>query len=148
MVIARPVDRRLFLLLDRARHKLFKRANVRLQAQIGISAVQGGALFFLGRHPDCLLSDLAEGLALNNSAITGLTARMQKAGLIERRRCPNDGRAWRISLTAAGEEKRSEVVKILREFNKEIAANFTKGEMDIVYRFLSKVAEVETIKHE
>lgn len=145
MVIARPVDRRLFLLLDRARHKLFKRANVTLQAKVGISAAQGGALFYLGRHPDCLLTDLAEGLALNNSAITGLAARMQSAGLIKRERCRSDGRAWRISLTDLGTEKRIAVVQYLREFNTEISTGFTDKEMDIVYRFLSKVAEVETI---
>ncbi|PHR59850.1 MAG: MarR family transcriptional regulator [Robiginitomaculum sp.] len=144
MTIARPVDRRLFLLLDRARHKLFKRANIKLQAEIGISAVQGGALFFLGRHRDCLLSDLAEGLALNNSAITGLAARMEKAGLIERTRCKFDGRAWRISLTADGEAKRVLVTEQLRTFNSEISTGFSETEMDIVYRFLSQVAEVET----
>jgi DNA-binding MarR family transcriptional regulator len=146
MVIARPVDRRLFLLLDRARHKLFKRANVRLLAEVGISTVQGGALFFLGRHDNCLLSDLAEGLALNNSAITGLATRMEKAGLIERSRCVIDGRAWRICLTALGKEKRAVVMDHLRQFNTEISTGFSEEEMDIVYRFLSSVAEVETIK--
>ncbi|VAV92306.1 hypothetical protein MNBD_ALPHA06-845 [hydrothermal vent metagenome] len=145
MTIVRPVDRRLFLLLDRARHKLFKRANLRLQAEVGISAVQGGALFFLGRHRDCLLSDLAEGLALNNSAITGLATRMQTAGLIRRTRCAKDGRAWRISLTNKGEEKRQQVVGHLREFNQEISAGFSGEEMDVVHRFLSQVAEVESI---
>jgi len=146
MVIARPVDRRLFLLLDRARHKLFKRANVRLQAEVGISAAQGGALFFLGRHNNCLLSDLADGLALNNSAITGLAARMEKSELITRSRCAIDGRAWRVSLTAVGEEKRGKVMEHLRQFNTEISTGFSEEEMDIVYRFLSQVAEVETIK--
>ena len=145
MTIARPIDRRLFLLLDRARHKLFKRANVRLQSAIGISAAQGSALFFLGRHRDCLLSDLAEGLALNNSAITGLAARMEKAGLITRARCQTDGRAWRVSLTETGEEKRAQVTEHLREFNTEISDGFSGEEMDIVYRFLARIAEVETI---
>jgi DNA-binding MarR family transcriptional regulator len=144
MAIARTVDRRLFLLLDRARHKMFKRANQRLLAQIGISAAQGGALFFLGRHRDCLLSDLAEGLALNNSAITGLAARMEKAGLIQRKKSTSDGRAWRISLTPDGEAKRIQVVGHLRDFNQEISTGFTEEEMDVVYRFLSRLAEVET----
>ncbi len=143
MAIVRTVDRRLFLLLERARHKLFKKANTRLQSNIGISAVQGGALFFLGRHRDCLLSDLAEGLALNNSAITGLAARMKKAGLIVQTPCKTDGRARRISLSAAGEQKRTAVIEHLREFNSEIATGFSDEEMEIVYRFLSHLAEVE-----
>ncbi len=145
MAIARPVDRRLFLLLDRARHKLFKRANVQLQDEIGISIAQGGALFFLGRHQNCLLSDLAEGLALNNSAITGLAARMEKSGLIKRTRCTIDGRAWRVSLTELGAEKRELVMERLRQFNLEIANGFSEQEMDIVYRFLCSIAEVEVL---
>lgn len=143
MSIARPVDRRLFMLLDRARHKLFKRANTKLQDELGITVVHGGALFFLARHHDCLLSDLADGLDLNNSAITGLANRMEAAGLITRHRSRADGRATRVSLTKEGKEKAAQVKEFLREFNLEIAEGFSEEEMDIVYRFLTRIAGVE-----
>lgn len=143
MTIARPVDRRLFMLLDRARHKLFKRANAKLQDEMGITVAHGGALFFLARHRDCLLSDLAEGLDLNNSAITGLAGRMEAAGLITRHRSQADGRATRVRLTLEGREKAIQVKAFLRDFNQQIAEGFSDEEMDVVYRFLTHIAEVE-----
>lgn len=142
MSIARPVDRRLFMLLERARHKLFKRANGQMQEQVGITAAQGGALFFLYRHRDCLLSDMAEGLSLNNSAITGLAARMETAGLIVRHKSRADGRAVRVRLTETGREKALAVQEYLRELNQDIASGFSDDEMDVVYRFLFQLAEV------
>ncbi len=145
MAIARPIDRRLFLLLDRARNRLFKRANRKLLHSANITVAQGAALFYLSRHDGCLLSDLADGLDLNNSAITGLAARMEKAGLLERRPCAEDGRAMRATLTQRGREAHLAVREALRGFNAEIEDGFSAEEMDVVYRFLTKTADVPLI---
>jgi DNA-binding MarR family transcriptional regulator len=145
MAIARPIDRRLFLLLDRARNRLFKRANRKLLHSANITVSQGAALFYMSRHDGCLLSDLAEGLDLNNSAITGLALRMEKNGLIERRPCPEDGRAMRAHLTEKGRAAHESVKEALRGFNTEIERGFTPQEMDVVYRFLARTADVPVV---
>ncbi len=145
MAIARPIDRRLFLLLDRARNRLFKRANRKLLHSANISVSQGAALFYLSRHDGCLLSDLAEGLDLNNSAITGLATRMEKAGLIVRKACLDDGRAMRAHLTEKGRASHEAVKEALRGFNAEIESGFTPEEMNVVYRFLARIANVPLI---
>jgi MarR family transcriptional regulator, organic hydroperoxide resistance regulator len=145
MAIARPIDRRLFLLLDRARNRLFKRANRKLLHSANITVSQGAALFYMSRHDGCLLSDLAEGLDLNNSAITGLAMRMEKNGLIERRPCPEDGRAMRAHLTEKGRAAHESVKEALRGFNTEIERGFTPQEMDVVYRFLARTADVPMV---
>ncbi len=142
MAIARPIDRRLFLLLDRARNRLFKRANRKLLQIANITVAQGATLFFLSRHDGCLLSDLADGLDLNNSAITGLAARMETGGLIERKACPEDGRAMRAHLTAKGNATHEQVKHVLRDFNAEIEAGFTPEDMNVVYRFLRHTADL------
>ncbi len=142
MTIARPIDRRLFLLLDRARNRLFKRANRELLHIANITVAQGAALLYLSRHDGCLLSDMADGLDLNNSAITGLAGRMEKAGLIERKTCPEDGRAIRVHLTKQGQTSHEQVKGALRDFNAEIEVGFTPEEMDVVYRFLTRTADI------
>jgi len=142
MAIARPIDRRLFLLLDRARNRLFKQANRELLHSANITVAQGAALFYLSRHDGCLLSDLAEGLDLNNSAITGLATRMERAGLLERKPCPEDGRAMRAHLTEKGRASHEAVKHALRDFNAQIEHGFTPEEMDVVYRFLARTANV------
>lgn len=145
MAIARPIDRRLFLLLDRARNRLFKRANRELLHSANITVAQGAALFYLSRHDGCLLSDLADGLDLNNSAITGLAARMEKNGLIKRQACPQDRRAMRAHLTEKGKKAHEAVKETLRGFNAEIEAGFSPEEMDVVYRFLARTANVPLV---
>lgn len=145
MAIARPIDRRLFLLLDRARNRLFKRANRELLQTANITVSQGAALFYLSRHDGCLLSDLAEGLELNNSAITGLAGRMEKSGLLVRRACPDDGRAMRAYLTEKGRGLNQQVQSALRNFNVQIERGFSQEEMDVVYRFLARTAEIPHI---
>ncbi len=112
---------------------------------MNITVAQAAALFYLSRHDGCLLSDLASGLDLNNSAITGLAARMQKAGLVERCADPGDGRAMRVYLTAKGKALHGRVRETLQDFNAEIERGFSAEDMQIVYRFLAHAAEVPLV---
>ena len=51
------------------------------------------------------MSELAEQLLLSRSGITRLADRLERQGLIERQRCPEDGRGLFAHLTPAGEAK-------------------------------------------
>lgn len=55
------------------------------------------------------MSELADALLLSRSGITRLADRLERQGLIERERCPDDGRGLYAHLTAAGREKLAEV---------------------------------------
>lgn len=63
------------------------------------------------------MSDLAEYLGLDKSTITGLVARAEKRGLLQRAPNPDDGRAIDVFLTAEGarlaETGRDEIAKAL-----------------------------------
>lgn len=129
---------RFFYLLGRARHALMRAADARLARSVtGITTTQLGALFLIRRQPDCLLKELAKGLGLNSSAVTGLAARLQRAGYIERRACEEDRRASRLRLTSLGEETVQRVMPELAELNAALTKNFTDAELEIVERFLS-----------
>ena len=140
MTIARATDRRLFLLMERARGHLFRNMNKRLKAELGVSAVQGGALFHLGLHDGCLMGELAESLALTNSAVTGLAGRMENAGLVKRAPDKADGRAMRVALTKKGRALREDVLAQMKIFNAETAKDFPPEDMEAVYRFLNDLA--------
>ena len=133
------MDKRLFFLLILARHKLLKTADNRLSADLGVSTTQIGALFFLHKHDGCRLSALSEGLALNNSAITGLVSRMERSRLIEKRRCEDDGRSQRVFMTDKGREIAEKGFPALRKFNRELTEGFSREEVDVVLRFLNTV---------
>lgn len=141
MAIARPVDRRLFFILDRAHARLSKLADQHLAKSAQIKTAQAAALTYLGYHDNCTLSELAEGVGHNNSAITGLVNRMSAAGLVERNRVLYDGRAKTVRLTAKGWAKRDIVMTEFRDFNDRLVKNFSDSEIEIIHRFLLTAPE-------
>ncbi len=61
-------------------------------------------LHTLARKGPLRLTDLTATEQLKQPALTSLVARLERDGLVSRRRDPRDGRAVLISLTAAGQE--------------------------------------------
>ncbi len=137
MAIARPVDRRLFFLLDRVHTLLSTNADYFLADRSGVSTSQAAVLIYLGYHNDCYLSDLAEGIGRKNSAITGLVTRMERQNLVERKHGGMDRRTKRVGLTSKGWEIREKVMDDFRDFNDSLVRGLTETEMDAVIKFFS-----------
>ncbi|MGB0907896.1 MAG: MarR family winged helix-turn-helix transcriptional regulator [Maricaulaceae bacterium] len=141
MAIARPVDRRLFFMLDRAHTRLTKAADNHLAGTVDISSSQAAVLTYLGYHDNCRLTELADGVGRNNSAITGLVTRMETAGLVQRDKGTSDRRAKTVSLTNAGWVMRETVMNEFRDFNEQLAKGMSASEMDAVMKFLNLAAD-------
>ena len=144
MAIARPVDRRLFLLLDSTHAQLSKLMDKKLAASAGLKTAQSAALAYLGYHDECTLSELASRVGHNNSAITALVDRMAAAGLVERVRVLSDGRSRKVRLTAKGWSKRETVMTDFRDFNDRMVKGFSDSEIETVYKFLGRVVDNAT----
>jgi DNA-binding MarR family transcriptional regulator len=65
--------------------------------------------------------------------------RAVEAGLIEKRADPEDGRAWRLWLTASGRRALSRARAGAAELNARLMEGFTEAEIDIVARWLAGV---------
>jgi MarR family transcriptional regulator for hemolysin len=137
MAIARPVDRRLFFMFDRAHTQLAKAADIHLSRRSGVGTSQAAVLIYLGYHDNCGLSELAEGVGRNNSAITGLVTRMETAGLVIRGKGGADGRTKTVSLTTEGWSIREIVMNDFRLFNERMIKGMSEKEVDAVMKFLS-----------
>jgi len=137
MAIARPVDRRLFFMLDRAHTQLSKAADAHLSARSHVGTSQAAVLIYLGYHDNCRLTELADGVGRNNSAITGLVSRMEEAGLVSRGRSSEDARTKTVSLTGAGWTVRETVMNDFRLFNEKLVKGLSDSEIDAVMKFLS-----------
>ncbi|MEZ4402452.1 MAG: MarR family transcriptional regulator [Kofleriaceae bacterium] len=135
-------DPRLFLALDRAAHRVRAQRERLCRDQLGISAAQLAALLFLARHDGARSGDLAEALAVQAAAVTGLVDRMARDGLVRRRTCPDDARAHRVHLTAAGRRAAAGGHAIVAAGNAALAARFSKDELATVARFLAEVGEL------
>ena len=62
-----------------------------------------------------------------------------EAGLIEKRADPDDGRAWRLWLTAAGRKALARAKAGVAELNARLIEGFSDAEIDIVARWLTSV---------
>lgn len=131
-------DRRLIFLLNVAQRRLqrFIAAQTR---EGGVTSAQSGLLFVLGRRDGVLLGEAGAALDLGMPGISGLAERMAEAGLIAKRADPDDGRAWRLWLTAAGRKALARTKARVAELNARLIEGFSDAEIDIVSRWLTSV---------
>ena len=77
-----------------------------------------------------LVSDVAERLQLAAHTVTGAVGRAERAGLVRRDPCPDDGRRTWISLTPEGERRLEAVVTSVARERDELAAAVAQTESD------------------
>jgi DNA-binding MarR family transcriptional regulator len=134
---------RLYFLLARAAHAVRQQLERRGHELIGIGTVQAGALFHLVEADGCLQKDLASALGIQPAAVSGLVARLEAGGLIERRQCGDDGRAQRLHATTLGKRTAARAQPIVAEMQATLSDGFSADEIAIVGRFLAAASERE-----
>ena len=77
-------------------------ASKRMQVALGITGPQRLVLRLVGRFPGIRPGRLAEILHVHPSTVSGLVARLERRGLLERRRDPRDRRRFHLGLTVGG----------------------------------------------
>ena len=75
--------------------------------EFGLAPQQAFALQLLQPDEPMKLSDLASALHCDNSSVTGIADRLEKAGLAERQAHPTDRRVKTLALTERGKVTRS-----------------------------------------
>ena len=140
MARARTKDRRSYLLIEIAARRLHREADARLTQSVGVTASQAAVLFLLLRRGECRMGAIGETLALGAPAVTGLVDRMQKAGLVIKRRNPNDKRGALVELTEAGRQAAEGADDVLRAFNHDVEARLGTDHADQVFDALTRLA--------
>lgn len=136
VILSATLDRRLIFLLNVAQRRL-QRWLAAQAPKGGVTAAQAGLLFVLGRRDGMLMGEAGAALDLGMPGISGLSDRMIGAGLIEKRADPNDGRAWRLWLTASGRKALARSKAGVAELNARLTEGFTDAEIEIVARWLT-----------
>jgi DNA-binding MarR family transcriptional regulator len=80
----------------------------------------GSVLVPLFEQDGLRLGELAARARLSKQSITGLVRLCEQAGLVVRERDPDDGRAFRVRLTARGDRFRSVAEAVLGEIDDEL----------------------------
>jgi len=98
------------------------------------------ALVIVGANPGIGQSALGQVLGIARSGAMMLTDWMEERGLAERRRRPNDGRAWGVHLTPRGEKLIAAMKRRVGVEDRKRAAVLAPKERRELLRLLNKLA--------
>ncbi len=85
--------------------------------------------------------ELAEALDVEPISLSRMLDRLEEAGLVERRRDPDDRRAWRIHLTAKAQPVIDQLTRIGAEFQAELTQGLDPSEATKVSGVLAQLRE-------
>lgn len=138
-MIAKTFSHQILFRLNLAQRTLMKWIDREMQEKIGGSATQIAALFYLLENDGCLLVDLSRELLQNKSAITTLVERMEKNDLLRKVPSQTDKRASQLFISTKGRELGMSALPFVTAYDRILADGFSKGELDVIARFLDTV---------
>jgi DNA-binding MarR family transcriptional regulator len=107
-----------------------------------VRASYGSVLVPLFERDDLRLGELAAAAHLSKQAMTGLVARCEQDGLVERVRDAGDGRAFNVRLSARGRAFQSVAQEVLGELDQELVDLLGVRNRDALIRALKGVVEL------
>ena len=110
-------------------------------AERGITMPQVRVLFMLAESGDQSAGDIADTLGVAASTVTGITDRLVRQGLIERREDTADRRVVRLTLTADGRRLTTEVGEVSRTYLREVFALLSDEQLEVLVRSFENLAD-------
>ncbi len=109
--------------------------------EIGITRPQWQVLTMLNRHEGINQGGLAELLVVEPITLCRMVDRLQEAELVERRRDPNDRRAWLLFLTDRARQLLTDLKPVGEQLVQKAFAGLEPGELEQLRRALRCVRD-------
>ena len=90
-------------------------------------------------NPGIAQIELGTHLGVDKASIVALLDRLERAGLIERRRCTRDRRRQGIFLTDGGGVELDALMSKVRKIERHLTHSFTKAELELFLGFLQRL---------
>jgi DNA-binding MarR family transcriptional regulator len=127
------------IVLGRLGFEIKRRAVDELEAA-GSSLYDYSVLALLAEGASETQASIADTLKLDRSQLVGLLDHLEKDGLIERRRDPNDRRRHIVSLTSDGKKRLGLLRSIVKDIEEHFLAPLEADERYQLYRLLFRIA--------
>jgi DNA-binding MarR family transcriptional regulator len=125
------VDDRLIFLISKVCQKLIiKLQKAFSQSGIEVTPIQVMLLFFLQRNGALSLTQISQGLMLENPTVTGLIDRLEKLGYVKRSDHPNDRRVYLVYVTDRGKRVADKALPIVKKLNEQIKEGYSMEEIE------------------
>ncbi len=122
---------RLIFLISKVNQKLIINLQQSFsQRGIEVTPIQVMLLFFLQRKNGLSLTQISQGLMLENPTVTGLIDRLEKSGYVKRSDHPKDRRVYLVHLTEKGDQVAKKALPIVKKLNAQIKEGYSKGEIE------------------
>jgi DNA-binding MarR family transcriptional regulator len=132
------LDRSVGFLLNRAARSMKRTLEARL-ATYGITASQYVLLAILAKKDGLSQTQLGNRLSFDNPTVTGVIDRMERDGLVERRRTSSDRRVINIFLSDKARAILSEVEDIAEEVNDRALEEYSAEEKSHLITMLNAI---------
>lgn len=131
---------RLYHRLQIAAHRVQKAADRAVMEAAGITTAQSAVLTVTEAGAPITQRAVADQLGINESALTQMTARLMKLGLLTRTRDKADARAWQLSLTPEGRAALARIRAPFTRLNAAIDKALGDTDIDRLAADLGKIA--------
>jgi DNA-binding MarR family transcriptional regulator len=97
-------------------------------ASLGLTPAVFAVLNVLGAREATIQQQLSTDMGIDPSAMVKLINELEKAGLAERRRRPNDRRAWEVKITPKGRHRLQQAKQLASDVEDEVLAGLTAAD--------------------
>jgi len=126
-----PVEDRFIFLISKVHQKLLTSLQKSFsESGIEVTPIQVMLLFYLQQSNGLSLTQISQGLMLENPTVTGLIDRLEKSGYVKRSDHPNDRRVYLVHLTEKGNKVARKALPIVRKLNEQIKEGYSKAEIE------------------
>ncbi len=93
----------------------------------------------LKRRDHTMQRDIAAVVGIEDATLTHHLNRMERAGLIERRRAPDNRRTQLVSLTGAGDALFSQLLVAVLAFDERLRNGFSDDDLEVLRSLLTRL---------
>ena len=123
-------DRFIFLISKVCQKLIINLQNAFSEGGVEVTPIQVMLLFFLQKNDGSSLTQISQGLMLENPTVTGLIDRLEKSCYVKRSDHPDDRRVYLIHLTEKGNKVANKALPIIKKLNEEIKKGYSKEEIE------------------
>ena len=119
--------------------QMFRSVSDTYADQVDIPRGQANVLCKVANQDGLTQSEIAEKLSVRGATVTNMLQRLEEAGLVTRRRDPDDNRLVRVYITPAGDEKERSINHLFGDMQDLIFKDISEEERAALRRALQQI---------
>ena len=123
-------DRFIFLISKVCQKLIINLQKAFSESGVEVTPIQVMLLFFLQKNDGSRLTQISQGLMLENPTVTGLIDRLEKLGYVKRSDHPNDRCVYLVHITEKGDKGAEKELLLIKKLNEQIKEGYSKGEIE------------------